>query len=100
MDPNLNSAVRRAVASGEFTRARHLWEQYALQCREELRHGPNPKSKLEEARQLMVWCRHMTLAARAQAQTQLDNLARRTRVAAAYGRPTSPPAGSIRIARY
>ena len=100
MDPNLSSAVRRAVASGEFTRARHLWEQYALQCREEMRHGPNPKGALEEARQLMVWCRQMTLAARAQAQAQLDNLARRTRVAAAYGRPTTPPPGSIRAARY
>lgn len=100
MDPNLNSAVRRAVAAGDFTRARRLWEDYAAQCREEMRHGADPKGTLAKARQLMVWCRQMTLAARAQAQMQLDNLANRTRVAAAYGRPTSPPPGSIRSARY
>jgi hypothetical protein len=100
VDPNLQSAVRRAVASGEFTRARRLWEQYALQGHEEMRRGPDPQATLEEARQLMVWCRQMTLAARAQAQAQLDNLARRTRVAAAYGQETIRPPGSLRAARY
>ncbi len=100
MDPNLKNAVRRAVAAREFTRGRQLWEQYALECRERIRHGTDPKGTLEEARQLMVWCRQVALAARAQAQTQLDNLARKTRVAAAYGRPTIPPPGSIRTARY
>jgi hypothetical protein len=65
-----------------------------------MRQTPNPKITLEEARQLMVWCRQMALAARAQAQSQLDNLARRSRVAAAYQRPTIPRPGSIRAARY
>jgi hypothetical protein len=100
VDSHLSSAVRQAVASGEFTRARHLWEEYVSQCRERIRHGADRQGTLEEARQLMVWCRQMTLAARAQAQVQLDNLGRRARVAAAYERPSTPPPGSIRFARY
>lgn len=100
MDSTLQIAVRRAVASGEFTRAQHLWEQYAFQCREEMRQGPDPKAILEEARNLMEWCRQMTLAARAQAQAQLDRLAHRTRVSAAYAGAEAPPPGSIRTARY
>jgi len=88
------------VARGDFTRARHLWEQYAGKCREEIRQGNDPAGKLEEARQLMLWCRRMALAARAQAQAQLDNLAQRTRVAAAYGNTAIPRPGSIRAARY
>lgn len=100
MDPNLNSAIRRAVAAGDFSRGQRLWEEYAIQCREEMRHSSDPKGTLEQARQLMVWCRQMALAARAQAQAQLDRLARRSRVAAAYRQPSSPPPGSIRAARY
>jgi hypothetical protein len=100
MDVDLKTAIRRTVASGDFTRARRLWEQYAMACREEIRNGADPKATLEEARELMVWCRQITLAARAQAQMQLDNLARKARVAAAYGPASSAPPGSVRAARY
>jgi len=100
MDPNLNSAVRRAVAAGDFVRGRRLWEEYTLQCREDMRRGPDPAARLEEARQLMLWCRQVALAARAQAQAQLDRLACRSRLSAAYRMPSGPPPGSIRAARY
>ena len=100
MDSNLTSAVRRAVASGEFNRARRLWEEYVAQCRDRIRQGADPKGTLEEARQLMVWCRQMTLAVRAQIQARLDHLARRTLIAAAYERSATPPVGSLRTARY
>jgi hypothetical protein len=100
MPPDLNSAVRRAVAAGDFNRARYLWEQYTLQCRQALRQGEDANGTLEGARQLMVWCRQMALAARAQAQSQLNRLAGQTRVAVAYGQPATPPPGSIRIVRY
>jgi hypothetical protein len=65
-----------------------------------MRNSSDPQAILEEARQTMVWCRQMVLAARAQAQAQLDNLARRTRVAAAYCQAPSPRTGSIRTTRY
>jgi hypothetical protein len=100
MHPDLASAVRQSVASGNFTRARHLWEQYIQACRVAIRDGPDPKGDLEEARQLMAWCRQMALAARAQAQAQLDRVMCRSRIAAAYGRPASLPPGSVRNARY
>lgn len=100
MQHDLNSAVRKAVAAGDFNRARYLWEQFVLQCREAVQRGADAQDTLKDARQLMGWCRQMALAARAQAQSQLNRLAGQTRVAAAYGQPTSPPLGSIRTARY
>jgi len=98
--PDLEDAIRRAVACGEFVRAASLWEAYGLRCREEMRAGSNPRATLERAHQLMSWCRLIALAARAQAQAQLDRLAQRSRIASAYGLSSSPPPGSIRAARY
>jgi hypothetical protein len=100
MDSTLDSKIRRAVAEGNFSRARGLWEEYAKQCAEEMRRGPDAPGALDQARQLMVWCRQMALAARAQAQAQLDRLTRGSRVAAAYGQSHSPPPGSVRAVRY
>ena len=100
VEPDLNTAIRRAVAAGDLDRARQLWERYAVECRTAVLHGADPSATLGEARLLMVWCRQMALAARAQAQVQWDRLARQSSVAAAYGQSACPPPGSIRIARY
>ena len=100
MDTKLEYAIRSAVATGDFILGRRLWEEYAFQCRNEIRHGSDPRGTLAKAHHLLVWCRQMALAARTQAQVQLDRLARRSRVAAAYSRPEAPPPGSIRAARF
>ena len=100
MDPSLKAALQRAVIAGDFLRGRRLWEEYVAQCRQEMQQGPDPKGKLEEAGRLMEWCRQMALAARAQAQARLDNLAYRTRVAAAYGHSETHLPRSIRAIRY
>jgi len=99
VDSTLKDEIRWAVAAADFTRGRQLWERYAIECRDEMLHAADPRAVLEEAGKLMVWCRQMALAAWAQAQARLDNLAHRTRVAAAYARG-DPPSASYRTVRY
>jgi hypothetical protein len=100
MDPNLDSAIRLSVAAGDFSRARRLWNDYVRQCANEIRNSPDPKAALERARQLMVWCRQMALASRAQAQAQLHRLINGISVAAAYSQSSRPTPGPLRSARY
>jgi len=100
MDPQLDPAIRRAIASGEFAKARSLWEEYAQQLENELRSGRGGAAWLEEARLLVEWSRQMALSAKSQALARLDKLARGSRVAAAYGSSSNRAPVAFRATRY
>jgi hypothetical protein len=83
---SLPQRIRKAVASGEFSKVRLLWEEYGETFRTDRKRGPLPLSRLEEARELAEWTRMAALCARAHAQAKLNQIA----VAQKYGRPPIP----------
>lgn len=92
---SLPQQIRNAVASGEFSRARLLWEDYGQEFRAGILSGPMPQSGLTEARELSEWTRMTALCARAHAQAKLNQIA----VARKYGSPERPPQ-TTRMARF
>jgi len=84
---SLPERIRRAVASGEFAKARLLWEEYAETFRADRKLGPLPLSRLAEARELAEWTRMAALCARARIQDRLNQIA----VAQKYGWPHEQP---------
>ncbi|HMD70702.1 MAG TPA: hypothetical protein VKF41_05130 [Bryobacteraceae bacterium] len=85
--PSLPQRIRQAVASGEFPKARLLWEEYGESFRTDRLRGPLPLSRLAEARELAAWTRMAALSARAHAQARLNQIA----VAQKYARPQIQP---------
>jgi len=71
----LPERIRQAVASGEFAKARLLWAEYGNRFCEDLRRGPVPHSRLQDARQLAEWTRATALCARAFARDRLAQIA-------------------------
>jgi hypothetical protein len=84
---NLPQRIRDAVASGEFTKARLLWEEYGDTFRAARLRGPLPVDRLVEARELAEWTRMAALGARALIQDRLNQIA----VAQKYGWPQKQP---------
>lgn len=84
---SLPQQIRAAVASGEFSKARLLWEQYGKEFHADVLRGPIPQSRLTEARELAEWTRMAALCARAHAQDRLNRIA----VAQKYGWPDARP---------
>jgi hypothetical protein len=80
---NLPQRIREAVGSGEFSKARLLWEEYGAAFRADRLCGPLPQSRLVEARELAEWTRMAALCTRAHAQAKLNRIA----VAQKYGWP-------------
>jgi hypothetical protein len=92
MESNQISAIRRAIASGEYPRAQKLWAEYMAHLRAELRRGALTEAELKEAGEVLEWARVTVLCARAHIQNRLETL----RVAAAYSAaPPAPPASRI-----
>jgi hypothetical protein len=92
---SLPQRIRKAVGSGEFAKARLLWEEYGCRFHDDLLRGPVPHSRLTEARELADWTRMVALCARAHAQARLNQMA----AAKKYGEPERPPE-TTRIARF
>jgi hypothetical protein len=84
---SLPQRIRKAVASGEFPKARLLWEEYGESFRTDRLRGPLPLSRLAEARELAAWTRMAALCARAHAQARLNQIA----VARKYECPPERP---------
>lgn len=84
---SLPERIRKAVASGEFPKARLLWEEYAETFRTDRKLGPLPLSRLAEARELAEWTRVAALCARARIQDRLNQIA----VSQKYGWPREQP---------
>jgi hypothetical protein len=83
--------IREAVARGELSRARLLWQAYGERFRADLRCGPLPQSRLTEARELAEWTRMAALNTRARAQARLNQIA----VARKFGWPERRPQTTI-----
>jgi hypothetical protein len=86
------AAIRDRVASGEFTRAHRLWDEYAACLAEQARLGDLPEQVLEETAQLVEWTKVAALMARAHAVEEIARRRADCRVARAYsgnsaGRP-------------
>jgi len=90
-DELLEGRIREAVASGEFERARQLWNTYMVQLQDEVRRGSFSAIQLEQVHSLAEWCRGVAWCARLHAQDRLNSLL----VAAEYGNPPSSPARRI-----
>jgi hypothetical protein len=87
----VNTAIRQAMASGQFQLAERLWSGYAARLKEELRGGALTKASLEEARELVEWSRLVVLCLRARSQARLSSL----HIAGAYG--SAPQATAPRL---
>ncbi len=87
--------IRQAVAAGEFTEARLLWEEYGAQFRADILRGPVPESRLNEARELAAWTRMAALSARAHAQAKLNQIAVAQRYQTRQAQPRSRVAASF-----
>ena len=74
-ESGITHQIRNAAASGEFSKARLLWEDYGRQFRADILRGPVPQSRLAEARELYEWTRMVALCARAHAQAKLNQIA-------------------------
>jgi hypothetical protein len=91
MNPDATAAIRRAFASGEFSKARTLWSAYAEQLRGAIANR-GAAAALAEAGQLVEWARLYGKCLRAHAGAQLSE----TRVAAQYASPAPALPGRIR----
>jgi len=92
---SLPQRIRAAVASGELTKARSLWEEYGETFRADRQHGRLSRDRLTEARELAEWTRMAALCARARIQDRLNQIA----VAQKYGWPQKHPQASV-VARF
>ena len=72
---SLPQLIRETVASGDFSKARLLWEEYGERFHADMLRGPVPISRLTEARELAEWTRVAALCARARAQDRLNQIA-------------------------
>ena len=84
MEPALPNAIRNAIASGEFSRALRLWEEYAATLAEMARRGSLTENSLQEAGHLVQLARTSALMARAHGLDALANRRAACRVAEAY----------------
>jgi hypothetical protein len=71
----LEDRIRDAVASGEFAKAKALWVELGGRLRRDLAAQPTPAARLQDARELLEWCRTMAIADRARCQQRLNQLA-------------------------
>jgi hypothetical protein len=88
---NLPQRIRDAVASGEFTKAKLLWEEYGETFRADRQRGPLSLGRVVEARELAEWTRMAALCARAHIQDRLNQIA----VAQKYGWPQKQPQARV-----
>jgi hypothetical protein len=80
--------IRQAVASGEFERARLLWNECTTGLAEELSNGCLSEARLFEVRDLVEWSRNVVMCSRAHLLGQLNCL----HVAGEYKLGVPPPA--------
>jgi hypothetical protein len=92
---SLSHQIRQAVASGEFSKARLLWETYGQQFRADILRAPMPQARITEARELAEWTRMTALRSRARAQAKLNQIA----VSQKYAWPPRAPE-STRVASF
>ncbi len=93
-------SIRHAVNSGEFERARFLWNQCAAGLAEELSNRCLSPARLEELRELVEWSRTVVMCERAHLQNKLNRMQSELRVAGEYGQPASPQAHRIVTASF
>ncbi len=87
MNAEVDAGIRRAFASGEFAKARLLWNEYAEALREAITDGKATAEDLAEARRTLEWARLQVKSFRAQAEARVGG----ARAAAAYaGFPPAP----------
>jgi hypothetical protein len=92
MDTKRASAIRQAIASGEYLRAGSLWNEYASLLHRRISRGICTLDDMEEARELFEWSRQTVALARAHSQCQLDAL----RVAGRYAETDPREAALLR----
>jgi hypothetical protein len=86
MHSDARSAIRRAVAAGEFDKASELWEAYAEQLAEAIRGGTGSALELLQMRDLIDWTRRVVACAHAHSQLRINTRRMELHVAATYGR--------------
>ena len=79
--------IREAIASGEFSKALRLWNEYANQLAAKVRGGVATESDFAAARELMEWSRSAVRVFRAHAAYQLYQLCTTRK----YEEPKTPP---------
>lgn len=87
----LTESIRQAAASGEYLKAGRLWTEYMSQLDQQLRSGSLDRRQLDEAGELVEWCRLAATLARSHLQDRLDRL----QVASKYH--AAPPSPGPRI---
>lgn len=92
---SLSHQIRKAVASGEFSKARLLWETYGQQFRADILRAPMPQARMTEARELAEWTRMAALGARARSQAKLNQIAVAQKYAAPQRRPQTTRTASF-----
>ena len=80
------TALRHAIACGEYETAQSLWESFTAATLQEISSGVCPAARLTETRELIAWARQQAVCYRAQAQNQLNTL----HVAQQYEPPAAP----------
>jgi len=85
-------SIRRAISSGDCSRALELWNQYAADLRRKLTARLLSAAELTEAGELIAWSRPVVLSVRAHARDRLHALM----VAGAYGCRAAPRSYGIR----
>ncbi len=86
--PDTAEQFRAAIVSQDYARAGELWKLYAAALEDSIRNGAASEAEMREARELVEWSRLMVLAARAHAQSRLEQV----KLVSAYapGRTTGP----------
>jgi len=74
MNGQYPGAIRGAFASGEFTKARRLWCEYAGQLEQSVAGGTATSAMFKEARELIDWSALIVKVFRAHAASQLTSL--------------------------
>ncbi len=100
MKPTSLQPIREAISSGEFERARLLWESSARGLTEDFETGGSLETRLAEIRELVAWSRTVFLCERAHLQDQIRRLQAELRVESSYLFPDPESAPTIVAARF
>jgi predicted protein tyrosine phosphatase len=74
MEHNQKQAIRQAVSSREYTKARRLWAEYIGRLRGQFERGALTQAEIKEARELFEWARVTLVCQRAHLQQRLRGL--------------------------
>jgi hypothetical protein len=76
--------IREAISSGEFERARLLWDSSVTGLVEEFEHGGCTEARLAEIRELVEWSRTVFLCERVRLQDQIRRQTAEIQVESGY----------------